>query len=72
MQLSEKEKTFSELFSAFVLCSRKTCIRTGCVKLSLLWREYLPSALSVLGKSLEDLHVTNRDFLQLNSIHSRQ
>ena len=30
-----------------------------CVKLFLLRREYLPSALSVLGNSLEIFHVTN-------------
>ena len=63
MQLSGKEKTFSEFFSAFVLCSCNTCIWTGCVKRSLLKREYLPSALSVLINSLEILHVTNREFL---------
>ena len=41
-----------------------------CVKLSPLRREYLPSALSGLANSLEILHITNRDFLQLNYLHS--
>ena len=43
-----------------------------CVKLFLLRREYLPSALSVLGNSLEIFHVTNRDLLRVNSLHSDQ
>ena len=38
----------------------------------LLRREYLPSALSVLGNSLEILHITNRDFLQVNCLHNDQ
>ena len=33
-----------------------------CVKLSLVKREYLASALSVLTNSLDILHITNRDF----------
>ena len=43
-----------------------------CVKLFLLRREYLLSALSVLGNSLEIFHVTNRDLLRVNSLHSDQ
>ena len=43
-----------------------------CVKLFLLRREYIPSALSVLGNSLEIFHVTNRDLLRVNSLHSDQ
>ena len=53
----------AEKNSEKVFCFRDTCIWIGCVKLSLLRREYLPSALSVLGNSLEILHITNRDFL---------
>ena len=51
---------------------RDTYIWIGCVKLSLLWREYLPSALSVLPNRLETLHITNRDFLKGNCMHSDQ
>ena len=51
---------------------RENPIWIGCVKLSLLRREYLPSALSVLGNSLEILHVTNRDFLQVDCLDSDQ
>ena len=43
-----------------------------CVKLFLLRREYLPSALSVLGNSLEIFHVTNRELLKANCINSDQ
>ena len=55
-----------------VFCFRHNCIWIGCVKLSLLRREYLPSALSVLGNSLEILHITNRNFLKVNCLHSDQ
>ena len=48
------------------------CIWIGCVKLSLLRREYLPSALSVLGNSLDILHITNRNFLKVNCLHRDQ
>ena len=34
----------------------------GDVKLSLLWREYLLSAVNVLTNSLKLLHITKRDF----------
>ena len=63
MQEKKQEKVF---------CFGDTCIWIGCVKLSLLRREYLPLALSVLGNNFEILHVTNRDFLQVNCIHSDQ
>ena len=44
----------------------------GCVKFSQLRREYLPSALSVLGNSFEILDITNRDFFQVNLLHNDQ
>ena len=43
-----------------------------CVKLSPLRKEYLPLALSVLGNSLEILHITNRDIMQNNCLHNDQ
>ena len=55
-----------------VFCFWDNSIWIGCVKLSLLRREYLPSALSMLGKSLEILHITNRNFLKVNCLHSDQ
>ena len=38
----------------------------GCIKLSLLARQPLSTALVVLRNSLKLLHITKRDFLQLN------
>ena len=38
----------------------------GCIKLSLLGREPLSTALVVLRNSLKLLHITKRDFLLLN------
>ena len=51
---------------------RDNCIGIGCVKLSQVRREYLPSALCLLGNSVEILHVTNRRFLPVNCLHSDQ
>ena len=59
----------AEKKSENVFCFRENCIWLHCVKLSLLRREYLLSALSVLGNSLEILHITKRDFLQINCLH---
>ena len=62
-----QQKKFEKVFSF-----RDNCIWSGCVKLSPLKREYLPSALIVLGNSLEILHITNRDFLKVNCLQSDQ
>ena len=43
------------------------CIWNGCVKLSLLRREYLSSAVNVLTNSVKIFHITKRDFW--NSIY---
>ena len=40
----------------------------GCVKLSLLRREYLSSAVNVLTSRIKVLHRTNIDFFQLNYV----
>ena len=55
-----------------VFCFWHNFIWIGCVKLSVLRREYLPSALSVLGNSLEIFDITNINFLQVNCIHGDQ
>ena len=55
-----------------VFCFWDNSIWTGCVKLSLLSREYLSSAVNMLTKSLNILHSTNMDFLQLNYVHPDQ
>ena len=49
-----------------------TFIWIGWVKLSLLRREYLLSAHSLLGNSLEILHISKKDFLRVNCLHSDQ
>ena len=40
----------------------------GCIKLSLLGREHLPTALIVWRNSLKLSHITKGDFLQLNCL----
>ena len=44
----------------------------GCIKLSLLGREHLPTAVIVLTNSLNVWHITKRDFLQLNCLPVEQ
>ena len=51
-------------------CFLDHCIWICCVKLSQLRGEYLPSAHSVLGNSFEILHITNKDFLQVNLVQN--
>ena len=47
-------------------------MRMGCIKLSLLGREHLSTALIVLTKRLNLSHITKRDFLQLNYLPVEQ
>ena len=42
------------------------CVRIDCVKLSLLRREYLSSAVNVLTTSYKALRLTKTDFFRLN------
>ena len=72
MQVLQEQRTNAEKNSEKVFSFPDNCIWIGSVKLSLLKREYLSSALSLLIKSLEILHVTNRDFLQDNFLNSDQ
>ena len=44
------------------------CIRIGCVKLSLLGKEYLSTAFNVLKNSLNIFHITKRDLLEFNCL----
>ena len=44
----------------------------GCIKLFLLGREHLSTALIVLRNSLKLLDITKRDFLELNCLHVDQ
>ena len=42
------------------------CVRIGCVKLSLLRREYLSPVVNVLTNSYKALRLTKTDFFRLN------
>ena len=53
-------------------CLWDNSVWIGCVKLSLLRREYLLSAVNALTNSLETLHITKRDFFELNCLFSDQ
>ena len=55
-----------------VFCFSDKCIWIVCIELSLLRREYLSSAVNVLTKSLETLHITTSDFFQPNYFHNYQ
>ena len=55
-----------------VFCSSDDSIWIGCVKLSLLRRECLSLAVNVLTNSPKIVHITNRDFFQLNCLHKDQ
>ena len=48
------------------------CVRIGCVKLSLLRREYLSSAVKVIKNSYKALHLTKTDFFRLNYLPNDQ
>ena len=49
-----------------------SCIWIGCLKLSVLTREYLSSAVNMLGNIFKVFHITEKDFLQLSCLHSEQ
>ena len=48
------------------------CIWVCCVKVHLLRREYLSSAVNVLANNVKIFHVTKRNLFQLNYLHSDQ
>ena len=52
-----------------VFCFRDKCIWFGCIKFTLLRREYLPLAINLLTNSLKIFHGTKRNSSQLNYIH---
>ena len=47
-------------------CFWDNCVGIGCVKLSLLRREDLSSAVIVLTNTYKALHLTKKDFFRLN------
>ena len=52
------------------MCFRDNGVRIGCLKLSLLRREYLPSAVNVLTNTYKALHLTKTDFFALNYLQN--
>ena len=50
----------------------ENCVLIGCVKLSLLRREYLSSAVNVLTNSYKALRLTKTDFFRLNYLPNDQ
>ena len=67
VHFKNEEKNWDKLF-----CFWDNSISSGCVNLSLIRREYLPSGVNVLTNSLKVLHSTNIDFFQLNYVHNDQ
>ena len=55
-----------------VFCFSDNGIWIGFVKLSLCWREYLPSVVNVLTNSLKILYINKTDIFLLNCLHSDQ
>ena len=53
-----------------VFCFSDNLVGIGCVKLSLLRREYLSSAVIVLTNTYKALHLTKTDFLRLNYLQN--
>ena len=53
----------------FFFCFLGISISIGCVKLSLLKRENLPSVVNVLTNSPKILYITMRDSCKLNLLH---
>ena len=62
------QKKIKKKFFVFEITASKL-VALNCLYLK---REYLLSFLSVLGNSLEILHITNREFLQVNCLDSDQ
>ena len=68
MQISKMQEKIQKNYCIFI----DNCVRTGCVKLSLLRREYLSSAVNVLTNSYKAFRRTKRDFFRLNYVPNDQ
>ena len=68
VSISKMKQKIGKIF----FCFWDNCIWRYCNTLPLLRREYLSSAVSVLTNSPKLLHITKRDFFQLNSLESDQ
>ena len=68
MQISKMQAAIDKKVFVFL----ENIVRIGCVKLSLLRREYLSSAVSVLTNSYKALRLTKTDFSRLNYLPNDQ
>ena len=53
-----------------IICFWDNCIWIGCVKLSLLRRQYLTLSVNLLTNSYKVLHIIKRDFFRLKSVQN--
>ena len=67
LDFENKVKNREKVFSFW-----DNCMWMGCIKLSLLWRERLSTALVLLTNSLKLFHISKRDFLPLNCLPVEQ
>ena len=68
MQISKMQEEIDKKLFVFI----EDGVRIGCVKLSVLRREYLSSALNVLTNSYEALRLTKTEFFRLNYLPNDQ
>ena len=68
MHISKMQEKIEKKLFVF----RDNCVRIGCVKLSLLRREYLSSAVNVLTTSYKALRLTKTDIFRLNYLPNDQ
>ena len=68
----QKKKKKKKKIKEKVFRFSRNCIWIGCLKLSLLRREYFSSVVIVLTESLKILHITKRDFFQRSYFRSDQ
>ena len=66
----QKKKKKKKIDTAF--CFSDNCIWIGCIKLTLLRREYLWLVVNVLTNSAKILHIPKGGFFQLNCLYSYQ
>ena len=63
LDFENEEKNWEKCFSFW-----DNCMWMGYIKLSILGREHLPTALIVLRNGLKLSHITKRDFLEVNCV----
>ena len=68
MQISKMQEKIEQK----LLCFWDDCVGIGCVKYSLLRREYLSSAVNVLTNTYKAFRLTKTDFFRLNFLQNDQ